>query len=200
MTIILDNGHGNNTAGKCSPDGIHFEWKWTRHFAKLLAERLTSRGIPVCMLVPEDRDIGLNVRAIRANQLCHGQNKRDFLLISIHNDAAPGTHGEWHDARGLTAFAHIHASEAACAFAKLIQTEARANGFQGNRASCAEGFKRANFAILRETIMPAVLVENLFQDNKEDVRMLYTEEIVVKLVDIYERCICQYIDRKMYLL
>ena len=28
--VILDNGHGDETPGKCSPDFSLFEWRWNR--------------------------------------------------------------------------------------------------------------------------------------------------------------------------
>ena len=30
LTVILDNGHGANTPGKCSPDKSLLEYKWAR--------------------------------------------------------------------------------------------------------------------------------------------------------------------------
>ena len=33
MKILIDNGHGVNTPGKCSPDGVFREYKYTREIA-----------------------------------------------------------------------------------------------------------------------------------------------------------------------
>ena len=33
MKILIDNGHGENTPGKCSPDGRLKEWAYTREIA-----------------------------------------------------------------------------------------------------------------------------------------------------------------------
>ena len=33
IIIIIDNGHGINTPGKCSPDKSLLEWKYTREIA-----------------------------------------------------------------------------------------------------------------------------------------------------------------------
>ena len=38
------------------------------------------------------------------------------------------------------------------------------------------GKKRANYAVLRETKMPAILTENLFIDNSSDVAKLKSEQ------------------------
>ena len=55
----------------------------------------------------------------------------------------------------------------------------------GNRWIPSEKCHRANFKILRETDCPAVLLENMFQDNKEDVEFLLSEDGVQKLIDMY---------------
>lgn len=200
MLILIDNGHGAETKGKCSPDRSHFEYKWTRDFAKRLSELLRAHGIDSRLLVPEEYDVSLPTRAIRANNFAKSYGVRNLLLISIHNDAAPPNDGKWHNARGLTCFVHIHASRAAQAFAEKLQAAARANGFKGNRAADFEGFRRANFAILRLTAMPAVLVENLFQDNRDDVQMLHDEAALARLADVYCKTIEDYIAKKSYLL
>jgi len=33
MKILIDNGHGSNTPGKCSPDGRLREYSYTREIA-----------------------------------------------------------------------------------------------------------------------------------------------------------------------
>ena len=33
MKILIDNGHGSNTPGKCSPDGRLMEYSYTREIA-----------------------------------------------------------------------------------------------------------------------------------------------------------------------
>ena len=36
MKILIDNGHGSNTPGKCSPDRRYHEWSYTRQIAAAL--------------------------------------------------------------------------------------------------------------------------------------------------------------------
>ena len=45
MIVLIDNGHGSNTAGKCSPDGKHREYLWARQFAERLEKALKARGM-----------------------------------------------------------------------------------------------------------------------------------------------------------
>lgn len=37
MKILVDNGHGIKTPGKCSPDGLLREYAWNRLISSLLA-------------------------------------------------------------------------------------------------------------------------------------------------------------------
>ena len=50
-----------------------------------------------------------------------------------------------------------------------------------------------NLGICRDTNCPAVLCENLFQDNREDVELLHDEEFLRTLVDAYVKAIEKYI-------
>ncbi len=67
MKILIDNGHGNNTPGKRSPDGRLLEWTYTREIADRVAARLQSAGISSMRLVTEDTYISLEERIGRAN-------------------------------------------------------------------------------------------------------------------------------------
>ena len=44
MTILLDNGHGQDTPGKRSPDGCFREYAYNRYLAFLIRVRLTAFG------------------------------------------------------------------------------------------------------------------------------------------------------------
>ena len=44
MKILIDNGHGENTPGKCSPDGRLKEWAYTREIADRVVAGLRHRG------------------------------------------------------------------------------------------------------------------------------------------------------------
>ena len=59
--IILDNGHGQETPGKRSPDGLFREYSWTRNFVQRLKYELEYFGYKTIILVPEDEDISLYV-------------------------------------------------------------------------------------------------------------------------------------------
>ena len=53
--------------------------------------------------------------------------------------------------------------------------------------------KESSFYILKHTKCPAVLTENLFQDNKEDVDFLLSEEGKRTIVSLHVKGICKYL-------
>lgn len=186
--VIIDNGHGIDTPGKCSPDGRHHEWLWCRRAAAELSSRLSANGIETELLVPEKFDIPLDERARRANALARGKNA---ILISLHNNAA-GNGTSWHNANGWCGFVCSQASDGARRLARLLADEACAAGLQGNRSIPPCGYLEANFAILRHTVCPAVLSENMFQDNREDVEFLASQHGFDTIINIHLRAIIQY--------
>ena len=104
MKILIDNGHGIETPGKRSPDGILREYRYNREIAAVLVHQLRERGYDADLLVPEDEDIPLTVRARRVNRMCETLGKDNVLLVSIHCNAAPPDDGGWHNARGWSAY------------------------------------------------------------------------------------------------
>ena len=66
MKILIDNGHGSNTPGKCSPDRRYHEWSYTRQIAAAIVRQLKYSGYDADLLVPEDYDVSLRARVERA--------------------------------------------------------------------------------------------------------------------------------------
>ena len=52
IKVLLDNGHGIDTAGKRSPDGKLREYDWSRKTANVTLSILKERGVDVELLVP----------------------------------------------------------------------------------------------------------------------------------------------------
>ncbi len=186
--VMIDNGHGAETRGKCSPDGSHREWKWTREIARRLADELRERGLDTQLLVTEDADVPLAERCRRANQAAAG---KDAVLISIHNNAA-GDGSRWLEASGWCAFVSGNASAASRRLAGLLTEESLRCGLGGNRARPPSGYWTANLAICRDTVCPAVLTENMFQDNLKDVEFLASEEGKEAIVALHVDAILKY--------
>ena len=96
MKVILDNGHGRDTAGKRSPDGRLREYAYTREMARRIAQDLKRQGIDVSLLVPEDTDVPLKERVERANRI-YAETGKQAILVSIHVNAA-GNGSTWFSA------------------------------------------------------------------------------------------------------
>ena len=193
--VIIDNGHGKNTPGKCAPDKSLFEWQWTREIASMLCMRLYGiNTIQTVILVPEEHDVSLKERVRRVNTIVHDAKiaGKEVLLISIHINAAG--HGTWNNASGWSVWVSNNASNKSKQFAQIAYREAVSMGLQGNRVAPKENYWTSNFYILKNTPCPAVLTENLFQDNKDDVAFLKSDEGKNKIVDLHVNAIKKYLE------
>lgn len=76
--------------------------------------------------------------------------------------------------------------------ASLVASKAIASGIYVRRPDQSHLYWKQNLAICRDTSMPAILVENMFQDNLEDVEYLLSEEGKENLADIIVNGILDY--------
>ena len=195
LVVILDAGHGINTPGKCSPDKSLYEWSWNREIVAMLCERLYGlENIQTVILVPEENDVPLKERVRRVNTIVHDAQieGKEVLLISIHINAAG--HGTWNNASGWSVWVSNNASEKSKQFAQIAYEQAKLLDLCGNRVVPKENYWTSNFYILKNTPCPAVLTENMFQDNKSDVEFLKSEEGKLTIVDLHVNAIKKYIE------
>jgi N-acetylmuramoyl-L-alanine amidase len=178
MKILIDNGHGSNTAGKRSPDGLFREYAYAREIASELAYRLRRQGYDAELLVPELYDVPLVDRVHRANVRCQADGASNVLLISIHCNAA-GNGKEWMNARGWEAWTSPGQTEgdklAECIYESALEVFPEGTAIR-TEWSDGDKDKESKFTILTKTLCPAVLTENFFQDNREDVDYLLSKE------------------------
>lgn len=188
--VILDAGHGRDTAGKRSPDGRLLEYAYAREIAVRLERELKARGYDAQRIVPEENDISLKERCNRANRIYAAAGKK-AILVSIHCNAA-GADGKWHDARGWSAYVSRNASKKSKELACRLIDAAETQGLKVRRYSQNEPYWTQNLAICRDTNCPAVLTENLFQDNREDVDYLLSEKGKQTIVELHVQGIMAY--------
>ena len=198
MKILIDNGHGNNTAGKCSPDGRLREYAWARECSKRLVEALKHRGYDAELLTPEIWDVRLQTRVARVNRICNARGAQNCLLVSIHNNAGGGD-GKWHDACGWSVFVSKNASAMSKKLARILTVEAMKRELMGNRSVPLQKYWTWSWTdkdiyILKNTACPAVLTENMFQDHKGDVDYLLSEAGMTELVDLHVEGIIKYVE------
>lgn len=192
MIILIDNGHGIGTKGKCSPDGKYKEWAWARDMAGLIMRGLVARGKDARLLVPEQEDIPLNrgtdSRVKRVNEICDRYGPQNVILVSIHSNAN-STDGRWHDGEwsGFVAEVSTNASERSKRLADFIWAQAIDAGLKGNRAvkevsGCR--YIAADLAICRDTKCPAVLTESAFHDTRDGVKLLLNDKQRIAMAHI----------------
>ncbi len=170
-TVILGTAHGSNVAGKRSPDGRLREYKYSREICSMVRDRLAERGIKCVIDIEDDLEPSLSARVARVNRLAAQHKAEGCIYVSIHNNAAGGD-GKWHTARGFTVFVAPNASAESKQLATTLLHTARAMNLQGNRWYPSTGYHVKSLAVCRDTACPAVLTENLFQDNRDDVDFL----------------------------
>lgn len=192
MVVLIDNGHGSNTKGKCSPDGTLREYAWARDIAKRLEAALKMKGFDARRIVPEEMDIPLSTRCRRVNAVCREKGAKNCILISLHINAAKSD-GKWHDASGWSGWIAPNASTNSKKLAQYLYKEAEKQGLKGNRSVPSCKYWTGNFAIVRDTNCPAVLTENLFQDNKDEAAFLMSETGKQKIVQLHVDGILNYI-------
>lgn len=201
MKILIDNGHGANTPGKCSPDGRLREYAWSRECAKRLVAALKKKGYDAELITPEASDVKLQTRVSRVNNICKAVGARNCLLVSIHNNAS-GSDGKWHDACGWSVFVSKNASENSKKLARMLTVEAMKRELMGNRSVPIQKYWTWSWTdkdiyILEKSACPAVLTENMFQDHKGDVDYLLSEEGMTELVDLHVDGITKYVEAEV---
>lgn len=176
--ILIDNGHGNNTAGKRSPDGRVVESVYTREIASKVVSELRRLGYNAELLTPEVYDVSLLERVHRVNVKCHSLGKDNVLCVSIHCNAA-GNGSEWMNATGFevwTSEGKTKSDDLADCFVKMAKRHFENQTIREWKKKDGERDKEKNFTILASTLCPAVLTENFFMDSKKDVDYLVSKE------------------------
>lgn len=190
MIVILDNGHGCDTAGKRSPkwaDGTQLlEYEFARDVVKRIETLLTARNIRCKVLVPERIDISLGERVRRANRI-YDDNKGKAILISIHANAGGGTGWEAWTSVGQTKSDKL---------ATMLYARA-GEYFKGwrTRTDMSDGDpdKESQFYILKHTKCPAVLTENFFMDTEKDCRYIMSDEGRSTIAEMHVKAIEDYL-------
>lgn len=189
MKVLIDNGHGSNTKGKCSPDGRLMEYAYAREIAEMVVYELKKIGIDTERIVREESDVPLSERCRRVNEY----KASETILISIHCNAAGS--GNWMNARGWEAWTSVGKTKADKLATCLYNAAEEVLDGMKIRKDTSDGDedKESDFYILKHTKCPAVLTENLFQDNKEDVDFLLSAEGKKAIVNLHVLGIRKYL-------
>lgn len=195
MKILIDNGHGRETAGKRSPDGRLLEWSYNREIASRVVDALTSLGLDAELLVPEDEDISLYERCQRVNRLCLQLGKRNVCLVSIHVNAA-GHGDKWYNAEGWCCYTTPGQTQGDILANHLCQ--AALQNLPGHRMrfdyTDGDADQEAAFYILKHTACASCLTENGFMDCHRSCDFLLSDEGKAAIVQLHIEGIKAYVN------
>lgn len=162
MKIVIDAGHGPNTPGKRAPDDSMREYHFNSATARYVIENLREYDCEVLTTFEDSRDVPLTERTRKANDW-----KAD-VFVSIHANAYLGN--QWCNAEGIETFVYPTVTGKAVTLANAVQRKLIATTGLRDR-----GVKREDFHVLRETNMPAILIECGFMDNQRELALLKSD-------------------------
>lgn len=206
--IVLGTAHRMREPGKCSPDRRIKECVYSREICKEVASKLRSYGykveidyepldLPRTMQssnVLQERNRELAMRVNYVNELCRQNGSKNVLYVSVHINAA-GSDDKWHDAKGWQVCVSTKASQSSKLLADCLFDAAKANGLKMRQPTLLQKYWPQSLYVLNSTNCPAVLTENLFQDNKADVDYLLSEAGRHTIARLHVEGIISYINK-----
>jgi N-acetylmuramoyl-L-alanine amidase len=168
QTVVLDPGHGGFDKGAISPYGT--EKDYALDVARQLRPLLQAKGFKVIMTRESDVFIPLEVRARIANAT------HDSIFVSLHFNATDTNRdatgfeifsltprGAPSTADNALALSFVNMQAGSPVDVQSLELSATVyHSMLGNLPEFDRGIKRARFAVLRHTQIPAVLVEGGF--------------------------------------
>jgi N-acetylmuramoyl-L-alanine amidase len=187
QTVVLDPGHGGHDKGQVSRYGP--EKVFALDVARKLRPILQAKGLRVIMTREGDYFVPLEVRAQIANRA------RDAIFVSIHFNAS----GDDPNATGFEIFSFTprgapstsDGNVAARSFnmqpGSSVDAQSMAlstcvyHSLLGHLSEYDRGIKRARFAVLRLTKVPAVLIEGGFLTERGESKLISNKNWRAKL-------------------
>lgn len=164
--IAIGAGHGLNTPGKRSPDGEK-EWEFNTKVVTAAIRFLHEfQSIEILRLDDPtgNTDVPLAARTNKANAW------NADILISCHHNAHTGKWGKW---TGTETYTYTGSWKQAEKLADLVHNEVVRAYQLKNR-----GLKKADFHMLRESKMPAILIEGAFMDSMVDIKRMRNPQVL----------------------
>ena len=188
QTVVIDSGHGGFDKGAMSPYGN--EKNFALDIARRLRPLLQARGFKVIMTRENDVFLPLDLRARIANQT------HDSIFVSIHLNATSNREATGFEIFSLTPRGAPSTSDDALALSFSNMQEGSAVDAQSFELSTTvyhsmighfpefdRGIKRARFAVLRQTKIPAILVEGGFLSQDADSKLIANPAWRTKLAE-----------------
>lgn len=149
MIIVVDIGH--NLPPDIGASGFGNEDRMNKLVGESLIAKLVKAGVDVIDCRPNRATSVKN--SLESRCLIANRSNADYY-VSIHHNSGGGEGAEVY---GI--------SSKACAIASKVLDRIVGLGFK------SRGIKHNKFAVLRDTKMPAILIEVCFVDNKSDIEL-----------------------------
>lgn len=184
--IYLDSGHGGSESGAVS--GGVFEKTINLQTAKRIESLLLGMGYRVHMSRTTDKQLSLSARAQEANRM------NADIFVSVHYNAFRGT------SQGIETYYYNQSGNTSNPYAnnssRISKSRSLATDIHNNVLSTSGAVDRnvrsANFHVIRETYMPAVLLELGYMDNASERAKITTPSYQQKLAQGVANGINQY--------
>jgi len=177
--VVIDPGHGGPDPGAIGIGGIR-ETDVVLEVSKIVKKLLSEIGVKVRLTRKNEIDLGLSQRVSFAN-------RRDAdIFVSIHANAS---RGKRRDINGLETF--YYRGWRGRLLAKRIQKQI----LRVSPGSPDRGVKQGRFYVIKNTRMPAVLVEIGFLTGRLDARRLEKITHRKRLAYAIAKGILEYLDK-----
>lgn len=205
--MVLGTAHRLREPGKESCDGRLKECVYSRETARDVKAGLEAKGYRVVIdytpldlpktmqssSAKQERQRELAMRVNFVNELCRQNGAKNVLYCSIHVNAS-GCDGQWHAASGWQVCVGSNASASSKVLANFLFDAARTHALKMRQPTAKQKYWEQSLYVLNNTSCPAVLTENLFQDNKADVDYLLSAEGRRAIVQLHVEGIIKYIE------
>lgn len=176
--VVLDPGHGGPDSGEVSNEAGVSEAATCWEIARAISEHLERAGAKVELTRGENEQPDASERARRANEA------NADLFLSLHLNAH-----EQASASGTSTF-YFGGSVGGEALADTIQEQLVGLGLNDCRSHAR------SFSILKETRMPAVLLEPVFITNPEEARLLTDRGFHARLAEAIAVGVLTYFEKE----
>lgn len=168
MIVVIDAGHGGNDPGNLhQTNGLMDEKDLNLAMALKLGgyiEQFLGHRVEVVYTRTEDVYVSLEDRVKKANEI-----KADYF-ISIHCNASDNK-----EIHGAETHIHLMESTTSSKLAHMIQDQFKNRAARVSRGVKLKNDRLYNLFVLKETKMPAVLVETGFMTNTQEEAYLNSE-------------------------
>jgi N-acetylmuramoyl-L-alanine amidase len=190
VIIIFGSAHRRREPGKQSADGRLKECVYSRELISDMKPALESMGYRV-LVDMEELDLPKSMQSVSAkqeqqrelamrvnyvNDVCRRNKGVQVLYVSVHVNASPPNDGQWHAANGWQVCVGTKAGKQSKVLADCLFDAAKEHGLKMRQPLARQKYWEQKLYVLNNTICPAVLTENLFQDNIDDCDLLLSDE------------------------